>query len=63
MIGCSRLRRIASQKDAFRAPQSNDLAITKNMVGLIQKYYSRKITLVDIAASGIVGQSKCCTWL
>lgn len=41
-------------------PQSSDLTITKNMVGFIQKYYSCKISLTDIAASGAVGQSKCC---
>lgn len=42
------------------SPQNNDLTITKNMVGFIQKYYTRKISLTDIAASGAVGQSKCC---
>lgn len=42
------------------SPQNNDLSITKNMVGFIQKYYTRKISLMDIAASGAVGQSKCC---
>ena len=40
--------------------ENNDLTITKNMVGFIQKNYSRKISLMDIAASGAVGQSKCC---
>lgn len=48
------------QKDVSLAPQSTDLAIMKNMVGFIQKYYSRKISLADIAAAGTVGQSKCC---
>lgn len=42
------------------SPQSNDLKITKNMVGFIQKYYAHKISLMDIAASGAVGQNKCC---
>lgn len=46
------------RRDAFLALSSNDLAITKNMVGFTQKYYSQKITLADIAASGTVGQSK-----
>lgn len=46
--------------DTMISPQSNDLNITKNMVGFIQKYYTRKISLMDIAASGAVGQSKCC---
>lgn len=41
-------------------PQNIDLTITKNMVGFIQKNYVRKISLMDIAASGAVGQSKCC---
>lgn len=40
--------------------QSFDLTITKNMVGFIQKNYTRKITLADIASSGAVGESKCC---
>lgn len=42
------------------SPPSSDLTITKNMVGFIQKNYARKISLADIAASGAVGQSKCC---
>ena len=46
--------------DNMLSPQNNDLAITKNMVGFIQKYYTRKISLTDIAVSGAVGQSKCC---
>lgn len=41
-------------------PQNNDLMTTKNMVGFIQKNYMNKISLSDIAASGLVGQSKCC---
>lgn len=46
--------------DNILHPQSSDLSITKNMVGFIQKYYTKKISLMDIAASGAVGQSKCC---
>ncbi|MDO4340863.1 MAG: AraC family transcriptional regulator [Eubacteriales bacterium] len=46
--------------DNILHPQSSDLSITKNMVGFIQKYYTHKISLMDIAASGAVGQSKCC---
>lgn len=46
--------------DNILSRQNNDLNITKNMVGFIQKYYTRKISLMDIAASGAVGQSKCC---
>lgn len=41
-------------------PQNIDLTIVKNMVGFIQKNYSHKISLMEIAASGAVGQSKCC---
>lgn len=40
--------------------QNADLSIIKNMVGFIQQYYAVKISLTDIAASGAVGQSKCC---
>ena len=40
--------------------QDTDLSILKNMVGFIQQNYSVKISLADIAASGAVGQSKCC---
>lgn len=41
-------------------PQNTDLSILKNMIGFIQRNYALKITLADIAASGAVGQSKCC---
>lgn len=40
--------------------KSNDLTATRNMVGFIQKNYTRKISLKEIALSGAVGQSKCC---
>lgn len=40
--------------------QDADLSILKNMTGFIQQNYSVKISLADIAASGAVGQSKCC---
>ena len=40
--------------------QGQDLMIVKNMVGFIQKNYRDKISLAEIAASGTVGQSKCC---
>lgn len=40
--------------------QNTDLSILKNMIGFIQQNYTIKITLADIAASGTVGQSKCC---
>ena len=52
---------LPSPSDSAAAnPQSSDLTITKNMVGFIQKNYAHKISLSDIAASGAVGQSKCC---
>lgn len=52
---------LPSPSDATAANmQSSDLTITKNMVGFIQKNYAHKISLIDIAASGAVGQSKCC---
>lgn len=40
--------------------QNADLSILKNMIGFIQQNYAVKISLADIAASGAVGQSKCC---
>ncbi|MDC7290611.1 AraC family transcriptional regulator [Blautia schinkii] len=40
--------------------QNADLSILKNMIGFIQQNYKMKISLSDIAASGAVGQSKCC---
>lgn len=48
------------QSGTITGKQNIDLTITKNMVGFIQKNYSRKISLMEIAASGAVGQSKCC---
>ena len=42
-----------------RANRGN-LSIIKNMVGYIQEHYQEKISLAEIAASGAVGQSKCC---
>lgn len=38
-----------------------DLEIQRNMVSFIQANYDKKITLNDIAASGNVSRSKCCT--
>lgn len=40
--------------------QNADLSILKNIIGFIQKNYSSRISLADIAISGAVGQSKCC---
>ncbi len=45
---------------ADKQPQSGDFTVLKNMIGFIQKSYTEKITLDDIAKSGAVGQSKCC---
>lgn len=40
--------------------QDGDLVIVKSMIGFIQKNYKSRLSLADIAASGAVGQSKCC---
>lgn len=40
--------------------QNAELSVLKNIIGFIQQNYTSKITLADIAASGAVGQSKCC---
>ena len=40
--------------------QNSDFTLLKNMIGYIQKFYKKKITLTDIAKAGMVGQSKCC---
>lgn len=42
------------------SPGGSDLTAARNMVGFIQKNYAQKISLREIAASGAVGQSKCC---
>ena len=39
---------------------NSDLSVLKNMVSYIQHNYAQRLTLADIAASGSVGQSKCC---
>ena len=39
---------------------AGDLTLVKNMMGFIQQNYQKKISLSDIAASGLIGQSKCC---
>lgn len=60
----SRIRAIlcehAPKDDGMPVRQSQDISIVKNMVGFIQKNYRSKISLAEIAASGAVGQSKCC---
>lgn len=40
--------------------KSGDLTAVRNMTGFIQKNYTRRISLKEIALSGAVGQSKCC---
>lgn len=47
-------------EDHKSIPVSNDLTAARNMIGFIQKNYTRKISLKEIALSGAVGQSKCC---
>ena len=46
--------------DNISNSKSSDLTIVRDMVGFIQKNYTQKISLNDIALSGAVGQSKCC---
>ena len=47
-------------KNAAASPSHyHQFSILKNMVGFIQKNYSQKITLADIAASGNVCKSSC----
>lgn len=41
--------------------RQTDLSAQKNMVSYIFQHYSEKITLADIAASGHVCRSKCCS--
>ena len=48
------------QLESTPKSQSGDLSVLKNMIGFIQQNYIKKISLADIAASGAVGQSKCC---
>ena len=48
------------QEGRDSGPVSGDLTAVRNMVGFIQKNYTRKVSLRDIASSGAVGQSKCC---
>ena len=48
------------KEDYIVPPESGDLAAVRNMVGFIQKNYTHKISLKEIALSGAVGQSKCC---
>ncbi len=40
--------------------RDSDLSTLKKMIGFIQKNYTAKIGLSEIAAAGAVGQSKCC---
>ena len=40
--------------------QDTDLVTVKNMIGFIQQNYTGRVSLAEIAASGMVGQSKCC---
>lgn len=44
----------------YPKPQNPELTIVKNIIGFIQQNYAQKLSLADIAASGTVGQSKCC---
>lgn len=44
----------------YQDAASGNLDIIKKKVGYIQENYREKLTLAEIAASGAVGQSKCC---
>lgn len=46
--------------DGASGSANGDLMIIRNMVSFIQRRYTEKITLAEIAAAGAVGQSKCC---
>lgn len=46
--------------ESRRQNQNADLSVLRNMIGFIQQNYMVKISVPDIAASGAVGQSKCC---
>ena len=46
--------------ETHNAIQNTELSVLKNIIGFIQQNYTVKISLADIAASGAVGQSKCC---
>ncbi len=48
------------QIESQQKTQNTDLCVLKNMIGFIQQNYMVKVTLADIAASGAIGQSKCC---
>lgn len=48
------------QLNQEKKTKSSDLTIIKNMVGFIQKNYTDRISLKDIASSGSIGESKCC---
>ena len=47
--------------DNAPVPDSKQLETIKRMVGFIQKNYSSKISVNDIAAAGLVCRSTCCT--
>ena len=48
------------QEDPMPDSRSGNLTAVRNMAGFIQKNYTRRISLREIALSGAVGQSKCC---
>ena len=49
-----------SSFDTQKVRPEAQLAIVKKMIGFIQQNYGKKLSLASIAASGSVGQSKCC---
>lgn len=58
-ISAAVLEHLPAREEAEKQEDSDLLAV-KEMVGFIQKNYSGKITLAQIAAAGMAGQSKCC---
>lgn len=56
----SELFEIIPQAEKCASLPVGNLTILKNMIGFIQQNYREKVSLNDIAASGAVGQSKCC---
>lgn len=53
-------KHVPSFKNTIHIKQNNNLVILKYMIGYIQKNHYKKLTLSDIAASGMTCVSKCC---
>ncbi len=55
------LRHTDTLSMVHRSSNQTDMSVQKDMVAFIFQHYSEKITLADIAASGHVCRSKCCS--